>query len=545
MSDGSEKKKGGPGIIFWIIVGIVAGVVFGAFFPDIAVHFEILGHIFLNMLMMIVVPLVILSMIVGITGIGDIRQVGAIGWRTIAFFMGSTLLAVLVGIIMVNVFKPGVGISTGEEHGGFSYRAGGKNNRNITLIDASWDKKHYSNKYVLILIDQNIQGVINNITGNSVTVDLWERRETGDIFYVEAEDGTKLPFRRVAGQLVSVEPEVLPSGTGVKIALPVSHQLEGKEKSSIGNTLKQVVVGDKNSGKEGLVPRNIFNAMVNMEILPLIVFSLLLGAALSMLGKRGLFAIDIITILNDSIMKIVHWIMVFAPIGIFGLIAPRIGLAGGFSGFLPELLAVGKYSLTVILALSIHGFIILPFLLWLLGKRNPWKFMSGTAPALLNAFSTASSSATLPISMECVEKNNGVSNRTASFVLPLGATINMNGTALYEAIAAMFIAQMYGLAQDPLSQCVIFLTASLAAIGAAGIPEAGLVTMVIVLKAVNLPVEGVGLILSIDWLLDRFRTFVNVWGDIVGAGIIDTMEKKHHVEKVELTVTKNDEEGDK
>jgi len=304
-------------------------------------------------------------------------------------------------------------------------------------------------------------------------------------------------------------------------------------------------VGDKESGKEGLVPRNIFNAIVNMEILPLIVFSLLLGAALSMLGKRGLFAIDIITILNDSIMKIVHWIMVFAALGIFGLIAPRIGLAGGFIGFLPELLAVGKYSLTVILALCIHGFIVLPFLLWLLGKRNPWKFMSGTAPALLNAFSTASSSATLPISMECVEENNGVSNRTASFVLPLGATINMNGTALYEAIAAMFIAQMYGLAQDPLSQCVIFLTASLAAIGAAGIPEAGLVTMVIVLKAVNLPVEGVGLILSIDWLLDRFRTFVNVWGDIVGAGIIDTMEKKHHVEKVELTVTKTDVEGDK
>jgi len=229
MSDGSEKKKGGPGIIFWIIVGIVAGVVFGGFFPDIAVHFEILGHIFLNMLMMIVVPLVILSMIVGITGIGDIRQVGAIGWRTITFFMGSTFLAVLLGIIMVNVFKPGVGISTGEEHGGFSYTAGGKNNRTITLIDGFWDKKHYSNKYVLILIDQNIQGVINNITENSVTVDLWERRETGDIFYVEAEDGTKLPFRRVAGELVSVEPEVMPSGTGVKIALPVSHQLEGKE----------------------------------------------------------------------------------------------------------------------------------------------------------------------------------------------------------------------------------------------------------------------------------------------------------------------------
>ncbi len=144
--------------------------------------------------------------------------------------------------------------------------------------------------------------------------------------------------------------------------------------------------------------------------------------------------------------------------------------------------------------------------------------------ALLNAFSTASSSATLPLTMEGVEKENGVSGRTASFVLPLGATVNMDGTALYEAVAAIFIAQVYGIDLGGGKQVIIFLTATLAAIGAAGIPEAGLVTMVIVLKAAGLPIEGIGLILAIDWLLDRFRTTLNVWGDAVGAAVIDSAE---------------------
>ena len=142
----------------------------------------------------------------------------------------------------------------------------------------------------------------------------------------------------------------------------------------------------------------------------------------------------------------------------------------------------------------------------------------------MNAFSTASSSATLPLTMEGVEEENKISNRTSSFVLPLGATINMDGTALYEAVAVVFIAQMYGIGLDLSGQIVIALTATLAAIGAAGIPEAGLVTMVIVLKAVGLPVEGITLILAVDWLLDRFRTTVNVWGDSVGAGVIETLE---------------------
>jgi Na+/H+-dicarboxylate symporter len=202
---------------------------------------------------------------------------------------------------------------------------------------------------------------------------------------------------------------------------------------------------------------------------------------------------------------------------------------------LPELLAIGKYSFTVVLGLAIHGLIALPFILFFIGRRNPVKYAEGMGTALLNAFSTASSSATLPLTMEGVEQENGISKRTSSFVLPLGATINMDGTALYEAVAAMFIAQVYGITLGPVQQTVIFLTATLAAIGAAGIPEAGLVTMVIVLKAVDLPIEGIGLILTIDWLLDRFRTTVNVWGDSVGAGVIETLGSSDTPDQKQVT----------
>ena len=326
------------------------------------------------------------------------------------------------------------------------------------------------------------------------------------------------------GEVVSAEPVLSENGQGLEVKLPVAQKVRGKEERDMGGTLKEVLLGDKSTGKEGMIPRNVFNAMVRMDILPLIFFSLLIGATLSVLGERGRPTISVISGLNDAVMQLVHWIMVLAPVGIFGLVAGRIGHAGGFKDFLPELLAVGKYSFTVVFGLGVHGIIILPLILLLIARRNPLRYVKGMSTALLNAFSTASSSATLPLTMRAVQKENGVSNRTASFVLPLGATINMDGTALYEAIAAMFIAQVYGISLGPAEQTVIFLTATLAAIGAAGIPEAGLVTMVIVLRAVDLPIEGIGLILTIDWLLDRFRTTVNVWGDSVGAGVIESLE---------------------
>jgi Na+/H+-dicarboxylate symporter len=182
--------------------------------------------------------------------------------------------------------------------------------------------------------------------------------------------------------------------------------------------------------------------------------------------------------------------------------------------------ALGMYALTVMIGLMIHAGITLPTILRSFGKKKPLTYFFNMGQSLTTAFTTASSAASLPVTMECVVEKNKVDRRAASFVLPLGATINMDGTALYEAVAALFIAQIYGVDLSIGSQVVIFFTATLASIGAAAIPEAGLVMMALVLTAVGLPLEGIGIILAIDWFLDRCRTTVNVWGDSIGAAVI-------------------------
>ena len=521
--DAPAETSGGHKILIGIIIAIIVGTIVGGWLPGVAVKTDILGEIFLNSLKMIVVPLVMLSMIVGITGLGDIRNLGSIGGRTVLYYMATTGISVLIGIILVNVVQPGKDISHGEERPELAYTLSGDGDRTVNLTNGTWKRTRYSEKYMLMLSDQQVEGEIESLSEKSATVKSWKNRAEG-VFHIATDSGEHLPFRRVNGEVVSAETVLSQNGQGLEVKLPVAQEVRGKEERDMGGTLKEVLLGDKSTGKEGMIPRNVFNAMVRMDILPLIFFSLLIGATLSVLGERGRPAISVISGLNDAVMQLVHWIMVLAPVGIFGLVAGRIGHAGGFKEFLPELLAVGKYSFTVVLGLGVHGIIILPLILLLIARRNPLTYLKGMSTALLNAFSTASSSATLPLTMRAVQKENGVSNRTASFVLPLGATINMDGTALYEAIAAMFIAQVYGISLGPAEQTVIVLTATLAAIGAAGIPEAGLVTMIIVLRAVDLPIEGIGLILTIDWLLDRFRTTVNVWGDSVGAGVIESLE---------------------
>ena len=519
MNENQNKPKVSLGLLYGIVIAIVAGAIIGGFAPGFAAHTTILGEIFLNLLKMIVVPLVILSMIVGITNLGDIRNIGTIGGRTVLYYMATTAISVLIGMILVNVISPGKGLSQGEEQADLSYTLSGP--ERLTVEFSGEFNRTYNNKYIITLTDQNVQGEIETISGTTATVKNWHPLST-DARYVTTDRGERLLF--VDGRLVAIEPKI--TGKGVNISLPIATTVSGKMERTMGSTIKEVFLGNEETGKEGMIPSNVFKAMVRTDILPLIFFSLLIGAALSMLGDIGRPVISVISGLNEAVMKLVHWIMYVAPVGIFGLIAGRIGEAKGFAGFWPELIAVGKYSATVLLGLGFHGVVILPILLLFLGRRNPLTYFRGMATALLNAFSTASSSATLPLTMEGVENQNGVSGRTSSFVLPLGATINMDGTALYEAVAVMFIAQVYAISMDPAQQVVIVLTATLAAIGAAGIPEAGLVTMVIVLRAVDLPVEGITLILSIDWLLDRFRTTVNVWGDSIGAGVIETYESR-------------------
>lgn len=272
-----------------------------------------------------------------------------------------------------------------------------------------------------------------------------------------------------------------------------------------------------------LFPPNLFKAAVDMNVLGIITFSVALGVVLIMMGDKGHPLIDFFNSFNEAIMRIVGLVIWCVPIGICSLIIAKLGHDGNFWAKLEQL---SVFVVTVVLGLGFHMFVFLPCVYAFIVRKNPFVFMSRLSQALLIALGTASSSATLPVTIKCCEENNGISQRVARFVLPLGATMNMNGTALYEAVACIFMAQALGVELSFGQIVITALTATLAAIGAAGIPEAGLVTLIMVLTAVGLPLEGIGLLFSIDWFLDRLRTTVNVYGDAVGAAIVDHWEAK-------------------
>lgn len=408
----SNNSNNGNNLLLYLMVfGIVLGGVCGWVFGEQMLVVTWIGEMFLDTLKMLVIPLVVSSMIVGIAGLGDIRKVGKTGMITLVYFLSTTGLSVMVGIVVVNLMQPGLGVEM-------------------------------------------------------TTTEVLE-----------------------------------------KVA----------EKTSVGIT----------DILQSFVSSNLIHSMAETEILPVILFSLLFGGVLTTLGARGKLVIDVFDGINAAIMKIVHLVMYVAPLGVFALIASKLGAAGGGDLFMAELLKIGKFAATVIMGLLFHAAVTLPLVLFLVTRKNPLTYLKNMSEAITTALSTASSSATLPVTLECVEKRNRVSRRTTLFVIPLGATVNMDGTALYESVAAIFIAQMVGIHLGFGEQVLVFLTATLAAIGAAGIPEAGLVTMVIVLQAVGLPLEGIGMLLSIDWFLDRLRTATNVWGDSIGAAVVDTLEKKY------------------
>jgi Na+/H+-dicarboxylate symporter len=269
-----------------------------------------------------------------------------------------------------------------------------------------------------------------------------------------------------------------------------------------------------------MVPPNIVKAAANGQMLGIIFFALLFGYFMTHLAHE---LAEPLFKFWDSVfhvmMKMTEWIMKFAPIGVYGLVAKVVAQAG-FGAVRP--LAV--FAVTVTIALAIHVSIILPLFLKFFGKVKPYKMFPAMAPAMLTAFSTSSSSATLPITMECVEENVGVSNKISSFVLPLGATVNMNGTALYECAAAMFLAQAYGLDLTFGTQFSIVFIALLTSVGVAGVPSASLVAIAIILGAVGLPVEAIGVLLVFDRILDMMRTSVNVFGDSCCAVIVARMD---------------------
>lgn len=268
-----------------------------------------------------------------------------------------------------------------------------------------------------------------------------------------------------------------------------------------------------------MVPDNIVAAMAAGDVLPVIVFALLFGLFLTRLNGPN---VDAVHRMVDGVLEIIQALTLaivrLAPLGIFALLAREVARSG--PGIIWDL---RYYFVTVGLGLLVHALITLPALLLTLGRRKPMAYARTMAPAVATAFSTASSSATLPLSMECSEEA-GNRRGVTSFVLPLGATVNMDGTALYEAVAALTIAQMYGVELGLAQQALVLLTALLASVGAAGIPMAGLVMLVVVLQAVGLPLEGIGTIIAVDRVLDMMRTATNVWSDLVGTAVVNRFE---------------------
>lgn len=441
MTDNQNKKHNL--LTLWILIAIVLALGLALLFPHVAESLEIGGEIFLRLLKMIVVPLVVTSVLSGILGLGDVRKLGKPGAAAITYYLSTTILAVMVGLVVVNIVQPGVGAvdqATLKEYSGVG-------------LDSPKEKLAKS---------------LSKMSGLS-------RDQVAEVF------------------------DELPSGK--------------QETPGIGTIFHNLFLM--------MFTDNLIQAALEINLLPLIVFSIVFGAMLTTLGQRVRTVTELIEQTNTALMSFVLLLMKLAPVGIFCLVTSRFGKAVGDGKFLQELSQIGWYFLTVLIGLAIHAFITLPAIFWIIRRQNPYKFMLQMAQALLTAFSTASSSATLPITMECAEENAGISKRSTEFVIPLGATINMDGTALYEAAAAIFIAQVIGFDLSLTQQVIIAVTATLAAIGAAGIPEAGLVTLLIVLNAVGLPIEYVGLILSVDWLLDRFRTAVNAFGDSVGAAVVE------------------------
>ena len=388
-------------LLWAILIAAISGLLCGWFFGPSMLSIAWIGDFFLNALKMTIIPLIAAAVISGIAGLGDINKLGRLGGLTLLYYFSTTALAVITGLIVVNLIQPGMNIDTGA------------------------------------------------IVASEVS----DREATG---------------------------------------------------------FSDIVLS--------LIHPNLIDAAAQTKLLPVIVFCIIFSLALTTVGEKGKAVFAFFDGLNEVMMKLVIWLMYLAPLGIFSLIAARLGAAGGGSAFILELKSVGLYVLTVILGLGLH-FISL-FIILVALTRYGRNYLTAMAEALVTAFGTASSSATLPLTMECAQEA-GVKPAAVKFVLPLGATVNMDGTALYEAVAVMFIAQAYGIELDLMQQIVIFITATLAAIGAAGIPQAGLVTMLIVLAAVDLPADGIGLLLAVDWFLDRIRTTVNVWGDSVGAAVME------------------------
>uniref|UniRef100_A0A4W3HKW3 Amino acid transporter n=1 Tax=Callorhinchus milii TaxID=7868 RepID=A0A4W3HKW3_CALMI len=419
----------------WLLIATIIAVVLGVLI-GILVHeygnltkleiyyFGFPGEILMRMLKLVILPLIVSSMITGVAAL-DSDVSGKVGLRAVVYYFCTTVIAVILGIILVMAIKPGIS-QTAEEIG----RVG--STPDVTTVDAMLDLVRY---------------------------------ET-----------------------------------------PLRLSTLCNSSSPLYLTKEYEVIGAYSDG---------------LNVLGLIVFCLVFGIVIGKMGEKGKILIDFFDALNEATMKIVQVIMCYMPIGILFLIAEKLMEVDNWEIFRQ----LGLYVATVLSGLAIHAIVVLPGIYFIIVRKNPFIFIGGMAEALLTALMISSSSATLPVSFKCMEEKNKVDKRITRFVLPVGATINMDGTALYEAVAAIFIAQLNDYPLNVGQIITISITATAASIGAAGVPQAGMVTMVIVLTAVGLPANDVTLVIAMDWVLDRFRTMVNVLGDSIGAGIVEKLSR--------------------
>lgn len=416
-----------------ILIGMILGLLFGILMKNLELNEIVVdwikpfGTIFINLLKMIAVPLIVVSLIVGLAELKDISKLSKLGSRTVLFYLCSTIVAVSIGLGLANLIKPGRFIN-----------------------------------------EESRKSLLENFSVNA------------------------------------------------------SQQIELAVKAKNSGPLQPLI---------DIVPDNFFKALSdNGSMLQVILFVILIGIGLISIDEiKAKPVVDFFKGLNDVIMKIIDLIMRFSPFGVFALMASLIVEIPDFS----TLGALGLYGLTVLLGLFIMTFVFYPSLLLIFAKVNPITFFKAIAPAQLLAFSTSSSAATLPVTMECVTEKLGVDEEVSSFVLPLGATVNMDGTSLYQAVAAIFIAQaMLPNALDLQTQLMIVVTATLASIGSAAVPSAGMVMLVIVLGQAGIPEAGLALIFAIDRPLDMCRTVVNVTSDSTIATIVAKSVGKLNVPKV-------------
>uniref|UniRef100_A0AAY4DMI8 Amino acid transporter n=1 Tax=Denticeps clupeoides TaxID=299321 RepID=A0AAY4DMI8_9TELE len=471
------------GLLILSVLAVVIGCLLGFFLRSKGLteqevkYFQFPGELLMRMLKMLILPLVVSSLMSGLAAL-DAKCSSRLGLITISYYLWTTFLAVVVGIVMVSIIHPG-GVAQKED-------------------------SEDSGKPIMSSADALLDLIRNMFPANLVQATFQQYRTNS------------VPIMKTPKTTVS---QGLTESTTRR---PLIYGIQDDNGSDIQNFQLDL------TPPPDVVFRTLPGTSEGMNVLGIVIFSATMGIMLGRMGPNGSALVNFCQSLNEAVLKIVAIVIWYFPFGIVFLVAGKILEMSDPSAMGKKL---GFYAVTVVMGLILHGLFILPSMYFFITKKSPIVYIRGILQALLISLATSSSSATLPITFKCLLENNHIDRRIIRFVLPVGATINMDGTALYEAVAAIFIAQVNNYELDFGQIITISITATAASIGAAGIPQAGLVTMVIVLTSVGLPTDDITLIIAVDWALDRFRTMVNVMGDALATGIMAHICRKDFIKE--------------